>query len=873
MRLCFCDTNPNPSIKTMYSFLSKCLSFYRPLILYCLILFTLTSYTSSIIKTCSFESQSENYLDFKCLIHPDLNNSWIIESSSNKSVPPFKENDFKFALLENADKKPFKASLLTTQFSKEVFGCVSFWYYGPVSDNTIRVSINGNPSEKIVRTQRNNTFWTYFETGYFSNKTEHQVSITAEVKESNVSVTDIEYGDEPCKNVAQMCTFSHGLCSFHSASKKKWKQSRNKTLSKHSFVSVDFDGTDSSADLLSTVYPVTKTKTACIDFKYLFRDLEQSNQPKLDVKIFNLVNGSSKSVWSTIGQSNNSSFFERKVLQVSGLATEWRVQFSVDFVNSVSGFAALTDILIDPNHCQENLDCNFESGTCLWDIVNLDLDETSSWRRKTWETFVEHNSTSFNLPSEDVTLKSSTGSYFFVAKLENDQVNLTDSNRPKIRSQVIFHPVRKACFSLWLFTNSLNEIDSQLEVTFMTDKEQTILKAMPAKSDLKLWKRILYDLSFDSDTHGYFEITKIDGDDTSLAFDEIGLDFKECNRTHGVENLPDIANVPKKSILNCDFDYNNPCHYIIPAPFEGNLFNWKLVSDYPGPGHDSKEIHQEFLVSSNFNGLPAVPRTFTEFSSPPFNSSCICFLRFNFSTQGDYEISLRVQSEHFYEIWHKKQFQSEFMDWRQFEVALSPSSDPVRLNFRSERRDGFIAIDQIQLTHCDMPLIRPRMCSFESSSASECSKQWISPNVTSTSDLFKDGPTRDANLSRSGKVVLLRDGQIKSHKFMATKSCVIQFHYMVFNTSLEVSFDHKDDGKSKVQKVLKSDPDNYAFKEFSWTVDGSQQITADYITLSIKSVSADKHNSYAAIDNTFFSEGCQFFFAQNSDPKKGKFFL
>ena len=780
----------------MCSFLSKYLSFYRPLILYCLILFTLTSYTSSIIKTCSFESQSENYLDFKCLIHPDLNNSWIIESSSNRSVPAFKENDFKFALLENADKKPFKASLLTTQFSKDVFGCVSFWYYSPVSDNTIQVSIDGNPSEKIVRTQRNNTFWTYFETGYFNNKTEHQVSITAEVKESNVSVTDIEYGDEPCTNVAQMCTFSHGLCSFHSASEKEWKQSRNKTLSKHSFVSVDFDGTDSSADLLSTVYPVTKTKTACIDFKYLFRDLEQSNQPKLDVKIFNPVNGSSKSVWSTIGQSNNSSFFERKVLQVSGLTTEWRVQFSVDFVNSVSGFAALTDVLIDPNHCQENLDCNFESGTCLWDIVNSDLDEASSWRRKTQETFVEHSSTSFNLPSEDVTLKSSTGSYLFVAKLENDQANLTDSNRPKIRSQVIFHPVRKACFSLWLFTNSLNEIDSQLEVTFMTDKEQTILKAMPAKSDLKLWKRILYDLSFDSDTHGYFEITKIDGDDTSLAFDEIGLDFKECHRTHDDENLPDIANVAKKSILNCDFDDNNPCHYIIPAPFEGNLFNWKLVSDYAGPGHDSKEIHQEFLVSSNFNGLPAAPRTFTEFLSPLFKSSCICFLRFNFSTQGDYDISLRVQSEHFYEIWHKEQFKSEFMDWRQFEVALSPSSDPVRLNFRSERRNGFIAIDQIQLTHCDhadIPLIRPGMCSFESSSATECSKQWISPNVTSTSDLFKDGPTRDANLSRLGKVVLLRDGQIKSHKFMATKSCAIQFHYMVVNTSLEVSFDHKDD--------------------------------------------------------------------------------
>ena len=80
-------------------------------------------------------------------------------------------------------------------------------------------------------------------------------------------------------------------------------------------------------------------------------------------------------------------------------------------------------------------------------------------------------------------------------------------------------------------------------------------------------------------------------------------------------------------------------------------------------------------------------------------------------------------------------------------------------------------------------------------------------------------------------------------------------------------------GKSKVQKVLKSDPDSYAFKEFSWTVDGSQQITADYITLSIKTASADKHNSYAAIDNTFFSEECQFFFAQNSDPKKGTFFL
>ena len=815
-------------------------------------MFMLTNCYCSTIKTCSFEIQDQNFIDSKCLIDTNVNSKWFVTSSyKTQIVPSFRG---KFAMLE----EPFESALKTTQFSSEPYGCVSFWYYSPAEGNTIEVSINGNRNAKHVHTLKNNEYWTLFETGYASNGTKNEITITAKVLQQFVSLDEIEINEEPCKKISQECRFAFDSCSLHSSSVKKWSISGDKKLSKNSFISVKFDDVPFTTDLVSTLYPPNEIGKACINFKYLFNGLGLSDNPNFEVRVMNVIEGKTRILWSKTAASGNVSDFERSLLSVSGLTSQWRIIFSVNSAATKSGLFALTDITIKPYSCSDDLNCNFESGTCQWDIYGDD--QSNIWKRKIPQSSTEYNWTSLGLPTKDVTFNSTNGSFLFTDYM------LNNNSITKIKSQNTSRPFTEGCLSFWLFTNCSLHVDSQLSVSFH-ENDQKLLEAVPRQVDGKVWNQIMYKLIFERDMFGHFEIDLI-RTDVLLAIDDIVFDYNECRQTSPQEDSPDIASVTERSILNCDFDGGNSCNYIIPEPFEGSHFNWMFTDDYPGPYHDSSGIHHSFLVSSYVNGVPAAPRTFTELWSPMVTASAYCYISFNISFQGNYHLSVVNQGIDPYEIWYDEQSQTNFVDWRHVDMTISSQNLPFRINFVSRRTDGFVAIDRLQLGKCFSVINSPKrdgLCTFEPPTHQLCLEHWVSPNISSARNVFRDGPTRDADLSREGNFALLRGSHITSYPFVAKKSCLIRFFFMTFNESYEV---YLNDGESgETLGILENNLGNSKFDVFSWVADSDKNF--NYVTLSLEPKS-NKEYSYAAIDNTFFSSECQFSRSEPASPTNTK---
>lgn len=810
------------------------------------LLVTVACYQCSTIKTCSFETQGGTFLDSMCLIQSDAEKHWKISASNNTSIPEFHG---KFAIVHGNGKK---ASFSVTQYILKPLGCLTFWYYSPAENNTIQVSINHEKGIKGISTVRN--YWTYVEVGFFSEFDQNSIEITAKSFNQLVAIDEINFLDEPCRESAQTCTFSHGACSFQSPLDTKWLVTRNESLSRSSFMSANLDGSSFKSQLISTVYPPIEATTACLDFKFLLGLHGDSRRPNFEIKLIDLVDKSSKPLWSMTTASMSSLLFTRKVLRLPGIGNRWRLLFEVDSNAAKSGFVAVTDVFVNSKNCQADLDCDFECDSCLWDVVlESNSDDLGSWVRKTPETSVRFNSTVHILPDADVTLNSTIGSYLFATNFVATTIN-SAVKRPLVRSQNISQPLKEGCFSFWIFSTSPEKIDSQLKVRFYHLRTVTTLNSKPDKVISKKWSRVIYNMTFNEGTLGYFEIEMVASIYTIIAIDNIRLEFKGCLESVNDDNPPDIADMIKASVINCDFDHNDVCRYVVPAPFEGEHFNWKLTNDYPGTDRGAGQ--QQFLVSSNFNGLPSATRNYTELVSPQVMSSAICYFHFEISSQGDSRFSVWSIGEDSYEMFHDEQPKIGSRNWTEVQVIISPSIYPFRLCLRSERRDGIIAIKHLHLKNCTSKNVFPKRdgtCSFNFEV--DCLKQWLSPEISAASRSILNGPTRDADLSRIGNMAIIRAGSnMRSNPFLRGISCALTFQYMLFKTSIQISL--QDGEKNESLAILRNQSGNqYSFDTFSWSFNQSSK---NILVVSIETLEEDRESSYAAIDNTFFSPECLF---------------
>lgn len=549
-------------------------------------------------------------------------------------------SDGKYAYIEGTGRRPNDNAIITSQMYGSQ-GCLTFWYYmygsGVGALNVYRQDLGAAAGVKLWSLQGSQeNMWKRALVSIDAQNKPCQIQfegIVGTAVQSDIAIDDVEISQDKCPPPAS-CSFENGLCGFinvengdqfdwvldsantelynmgpqvdHTTGTANGQYAYIETLGVHSY--------GDNALLLSA--PLPATNTGCIQFWYYMYGDSVGN---LTVYTKPTNTGIRHLVWFLSG--SQADLWLPGYAQVYSPVT-FELGFEGTFGGDFGGDIAIDDVFYTNTACKNatlntvtptsslpvtsypptNVDCDFESHTCLW---IQDKADDIDW---TWQS---GGTTSIGTgPPSDHTYNNIDGHYIYT---EVSGVSANSSAR-LISPPVSISNTTGICFKFWyyMYGSTINRLN--IYVTSSSNYKRILLWTRVGTQGPE-WK---YAQIHIQGIGGYSNLT-VEGISGVGPTGDIAVDDFSMN----------VGNCPFQS--ECDFEDGNACGY---TQLNTDDFDWLISTtvtnaSYTGPVVDhtfnTHEGHFAYIDSSppRKMGNRAQLRTYSTFH--PTVGSCLSF--------------------------------------------------------------------------------------------------------------------------------------------------------------------------------------------------------------------------------------------------------
>ncbi|XP_076075808.1 MAM and LDL-receptor class A domain-containing protein 1-like [Mytilus galloprovincialis] len=423
------------------------------------------------------------------------------------------------------------------------------------------------------------------------------------------------------------------------------------------------------------------------------------------LKVFMLNDNRTVELWRESANQGNKWYFQSLSLNDTG---PYRIMFKAIRGNGSKSEISIEDIFITNTDCKKvsAIDCNFEKGTCNW---NVEQKSDYMWTVISGET--HFNDTG---PVVDHPYGIYDGNYIYL-----NASNIEPWRKSNFTSVTVFSE-GDACFTFWfrMYGSENGTLNVYLVSENLTEKLWS-----RSGNEPDLWQLAFVDISMLDPHNITLEGVRGSTKRSDIAVDDISLLPGSCNR--------------RAFFLDCNFEVE--CSWL--ASSNNRTYIWKTntkgdstigpITDHTFGTVDGHYIYLQVKGPVNSD----MKSKFTSIIIKPDGDICLTFWYHMYKIDPD---TLRVYTESGNTTqlrWSQNETTSNH--WKFANLTIS-ESEPYRIIFEGVRANGFwsvIALDDISLLErsCSGLIRTSQECLNidESISLHECSKHYLQFNDTS----------------------------------------------------------------------------------------------------------------------------------------------